>query len=175
MMTVPWIVLTLPMSTSRNCAKPTYTFLAGRKSAGISANSATSVQRQNNLRHRQSGYFFQRRVLYSMTVHMETVYATTKIHFSTFPGARHGAMDSSDASNVHHGTGRATTYTFFVGIIQKEHGNSTMQCTTSRFPDSPIFRSTTCLYFHDCAWKRSTPPTRMKVRRFLDSARRCHG
>jgi hypothetical protein len=60
---------------------------------------------------------FPQRVFTSMTVHMETVYAADKnvtgFDVSWIP--HDGAMDSSDASNVHHWFGRSHRITFMAG------------------------------------------------------------
>jgi hypothetical protein len=80
---------------------------------------------------------------------METVYAEDKNVTGTFPGFRDGAMDSSDASNVYiTGLDEATTYFLWLGKNSagiSENSADASATTVQNIPDSPIFRSTTCL------------------------------
>jgi hypothetical protein len=162
MMTVPWIVLTLPMSTSRNLRSATYTFFGWakirrnqRKLRGHQCNDRTICDIDN------PDISLADVSLTSMTVHMETVYATIKIDLLMFPGTRTVPwtvrmlrMSSRDWTRRQH-------ILSLWAESRRSNGNSTVAVHQQSIPDSPIFRSTTCLYFHDCAWKRSTPPTRM--------------
>jgi hypothetical protein len=75
--------------------------------------------------------------------------------------------------------GRSHIYTFLAGRrIRRNQRNSAADAsatTVQNIPDLSIFRSTTCLHFHDCAHGDGLRRRQEchGFRRFLDSARRC--
>jgi hypothetical protein len=132
--------------------KPQIYFLGWAKnSAGISANSAdasaTTVQNIDSPDISLNDVSFT-----SMTVHMETVYAADKNVTSfdvswnpTTPWiVRTPRMSTSR-------TDEATEYTFYgwAEIPQESAKLADASNHNTEYPRCPIFRSTTCLYFHD--------------------------
>jgi hypothetical protein len=119
----------------------TYTFYGWAKNpAGISENSAdasaTTVQNIPD----SPDISLNDVSFTSMTVHMETVYAADECYgFRRFLDSTHGAMDSSDASNVYiTGLDEATTYTFLAGRNSAGISENGCQCNhRTEYPDSP--------------------------------------
>jgi hypothetical protein len=88
-------------------------------------------------------------------------------------------MDSSDASNVYI-TGWTKPHIYFLGWAKNPQESAKLgggrQCNhRTEYPRFSIFRSTTCLHFHDCAHGDGLRRRQEchGFRRFLDSARRC--
>jgi hypothetical protein len=78
-------------------------------------------------------------------------------------------MDSSDASNVYI-TDWTKLQLYFLWMDEDPAGISETRCKCNHrriFPILPIFRSTTCLHFHDCAWSGLRPTRMSRVSCFL--------
>jgi hypothetical protein len=176
-MTVPWIVLTLQclhhwFGRSYNI----YFLWMGKESAGISENSAdASATTIQNIRC--SRYFAQRRVFhFHDCAHGDGLRCRQECYeFRCFLGTArrcHGLGCSVYIT----GLDEATTYIWLGKIPQESRKLGGCQCNhRTEYSRFSIFRSTTCPY--DCAHGYSLRRRQecYGFRRFLDSARRCHG
>jgi hypothetical protein len=116
-----------------------------------------------------------RRVIHSMTVHMDYL-GIQECHGFDVSWIPHDGTWIQPDSNVYI-TGLDEANIYFLGWAKKprESNSATPVTTVQNIPILPIFRSTTCLYLHDCAHGDSLPTRILSISMFPGTARRCHG